>query len=374
MSNEYTHHHLMTNMKISLDEIVLARKKLEAIGLLKTYYKNGDINNYVYELYSPLSASEFFSNPILAVSLSSSVGKKEYDDLVAYYKMPKINLNDFENVSARFSDIYMMSSKNIEDVTEKNMKKKEKLDVLVDNIVDFNFIESSNKGLLNRKALTDNIKSLINKLVYLYNFDNITISNIIKNSINDKGMISEIEFKKNCKNYYSFENKGQTPNLVYKTRNKIEYDKDVKDLRTKLINCFECVTPYDFLKAKYKGGSPTTKDVTLLESLLVNQKLNPGVINVLVDYVLRVNDKKLNKNLVESIASQWKMIGIDTVEDAMKQAEKEYRKHNQYKEIKDKKVNVAEEKLPHWYGKEIKKEQMTEDEKQELKDMLKEFM
>jgi replication initiation and membrane attachment protein DnaB len=77
---------------------------------------------------------------------------------------------------------------------------------------------------------------------------------------------------------------------------------------------------------------------------------------------------------VESIASQWKMIGIDTVEDAMKQAEKEYRKHNQYKEIKDKKVNVAEEKLPHWYGKEIKKEQMTEDEEQELKDMLKEFM
>jgi replication initiation and membrane attachment protein len=47
----------------------LARKKLEAIGLIKTYYKGGDINNYVYELYSPLNASEFFSNPILAVSL-----------------------------------------------------------------------------------------------------------------------------------------------------------------------------------------------------------------------------------------------------------------------------------------------------------------
>lgn len=374
MSNEYTHHHLMTNMKLNLDEIVLARKKLEAIGLLKTYYKTGNVNNYVYELFSPLNVSEFFSNPILAVSLYSSIGKKEYEDLANYFKLPKVNLSEFENISACFSDIYGVSSKNIEDVTERNMKKKEKLDVLVDNVVDFDFIETSTKGLLNNKALNDNIRSLINKLVYLYNFDNITISNIIKNSINEKGMLNEIDLKKNCKNYYSFENKGQVPNLVYKARNTIEYDKDIKDLRTKLINCFESVTPYEFLKAKYKGGNPTSKDVSLLEGLLVDQKLNPGVVNVLIDYVIRVNDKKLNKNLVEAIASQWKMMEINTVEDAMKQAEKEYRKRNQYREIKDSKNKKIEEKLPQWYGKKISKEEMTREEEEELKDMLKEFM
>lgn len=377
MSKENTHHHLMANTKLNLDDIVSARKKLEALGLLKTYFKTGNINNYVYELYSPLLVSEFFSNPILSISLYSSVGKKEYDDLVSYFKMPKINLTDFENISARFNDLYNLSTKDIEDVTEKNMKKKEKVDIVVDRTVDFDIIESSSKGLLNKRALNDTAKSLINNLAYLYNFDDITMSNIIKNSINDRGMISEIELKKNSKNYYSFENKGEVPRLIYKNRNSTNTEKDIVNLRDKLINCFESVTPYEFLKAKYNGGKPTGKDISLLEGLLVNQKLNPGVINVLVDYVIRVNDKKLNKNLVEAIASQWKMIGIETVENAMKQAEKEYKKHMKYKETKqvnDNKYKNVEVKLPHWYGKEIKKENMTKEEEDELKNMLKEFI
>ena len=33
MSTEYTHHHLVTNMQISLKEIVEVRKKLEEIGV-----------------------------------------------------------------------------------------------------------------------------------------------------------------------------------------------------------------------------------------------------------------------------------------------------------------------------------------------------
>ena len=39
MSTEYTHHHLLANMQMSLNEIVENRKKLEAIGLLKTFIK-----------------------------------------------------------------------------------------------------------------------------------------------------------------------------------------------------------------------------------------------------------------------------------------------------------------------------------------------
>ena len=134
MSNEYTHHHLMNVMCLKLDEIVSARKKLEAIGLLKTLFRIGQINNYVYELYSPLSASEFFANPILASSLLSSVGKKEYQDLVTYYKVPKINVSEFENITVHFSDIYMMG-KQTEDTIEKGLKSKDKLEIIIDDVI-----------------------------------------------------------------------------------------------------------------------------------------------------------------------------------------------------------------------------------------------
>lgn len=371
MSNEYTHHHLMNTMNLKLDDIIGARKKLEAIGLLKTLYKMGKINNYIYELYSPLSAIEFFSNPILASSLLSSLGKKEYQELVNYYRVPKINTGEFENITTKFSDIYMMSSKY--EIIDIEIKKKDKLEITIDDVIDFDFIASSiPKGILNSKALNASMRKLINNLAYLYNFDNTIMISLIKDSINEKGLISEIELKKNCKNYYSFEN-DKAPKLIYKTKTNLEIEnKDIKNLKEKLINCFENTSPYDFLKAKYGGGKPTTKDVNLIEGLLVNQELNPGVINVLIDYVLRINDNKLNKNFVEAIASQWKMSNITNVKDAMKQAEKEYRKMNQAKEKK--KNDIKQESLPTWYGKDVKKKEMSEEEVKELESMLSDFI
>ena len=60
MSGDLTHHHLMATMQLRLDDIVVAREKLEACGLLKTYFKAGNINQYVYLIYSPMSSYDFF--------------------------------------------------------------------------------------------------------------------------------------------------------------------------------------------------------------------------------------------------------------------------------------------------------------------------
>lgn len=374
ISNEFTHHHLMNSMGLKLDEIVIARKKLEALGLLKTFYKEGNINNYIYELYSPLSPIEFFSNPILSSSLLASIGKKEYQMLISYFKPLKLNISEFENITSSFSDIYKMDIKTIEDVTEKDIISKEKNDILINDVLDFDYIkESIPKGILSNNAFSTSLIKLLNRLAYLYNFDNDTMIELLKNSINEKGTFNEEKLKKNCKNLFSFENDG-VPKLIFKSKNDVKVDnKNIKDIKQKLIECFECTTPYDFLKAKYGGSKPTSKDISLVESLLVDQELNPGVVNVLIDYVLRTNEKKLNKNLVQAIASQWKMCNITTVKDAMKQAEKEYRKINQAKEKKNIK-KIETEKLPNWYGKDVKKQEMSKEDIKELENMLSEFV
>lgn len=374
ISNEFTHHHLMNSMGLKLDEIIIARKKLEALGLLKTFFKEGNINNYIYELYSPLSPLEFFSNPILSSSLLASIGKKEYQMLVSYFKPLKLNISEFENITCSFSDIYKMDIKTIEDVTEKDIISKEKNDISINDVLDFDYIkESIPKGILSNNAFSASLIKLLNRLAYLYNFDNDTMIELLKNSINEKGTFNEEKLKKNCKNLFSFENDG-VPKLIFKSKNDVKVDnKNIKDIKQKLIECFECTTPYDFLKAKYGGSKPTSKDISLVESLLVDQELNPGVVNVLIDYVLRTNEKKLNKNLVQAIASQWKMCNITTVKDAMKQAEKEYRKINQAKEKKNIK-KIETEKLPNWYGKDVKKQEMSKEDIKELENMLSEFV
>ena len=72
VSPELTHHHLMTSMAISLENLKQARLKLEGIGLMKTYFHKGEINSYVYELYTPVSAKEFFC-VVFSVSYISNI-------------------------------------------------------------------------------------------------------------------------------------------------------------------------------------------------------------------------------------------------------------------------------------------------------------
>ena len=99
ISTTYTHHYLMSNMRIKLEDITEAKEKLEAIGLLCTYLKKGQVNEYIYELYSPLQAYDFFNNPILSITLYNHVGDKEYKKLVKTYKKIDFDLKEYENIT-----------------------------------------------------------------------------------------------------------------------------------------------------------------------------------------------------------------------------------------------------------------------------------
>ena len=136
-----------------------------------------------------------------------------------------------------------------------------------------------------------------------------------------------------------------------------------------MIYTFENAHPYQLLKSKYKDGKVVEKDLKLIESLLLDLKLTPGVVNVLIDYVLKVNNQKLNKNYVEAIASQWKRLGIETVEEAMNACKKEHKKLVKETSTPTKKLD----KVPEWFDKQIEKQEITKEEKKQLEDILKEY-
>ena len=92
VSPELNHAHLLNNLHVSNKELEQARNNLEAIGLIKTYLKKDTVNHYIYELYSPVSAHEFFSHPIFNIVLYNNVGKTEYERLLNYFKVIRINI------------------------------------------------------------------------------------------------------------------------------------------------------------------------------------------------------------------------------------------------------------------------------------------
>ena len=377
MSEEVSHHHLMTNMRTKLEDIVIAREKLEAIGLLKTYLKKGsDVNSYIYEIFSPLSAKEIFSHPILNIVLYNNVGKKEYERLVNIFKIPRINYDGFEDITKNFDEVFDSVSGTMFENSLKDIKTTHKLNINIDNEFDFELLESIlPKGLLNDKGFTKDIKTLIQNLSFVYNLEVEEVKNLIINSVNEKHNIDKTLLRKNARNYYQFNNNGKLPSLIYQKQP--EYLKSATgndSKRAKMIYTFESVDPYHFLKSKYNGVKPTTRDLNMLESLMVDLELKPAVVNVLIDYVLRINNNKLTKNFIETIAGQWKRLNIETAEDAMNQAYKESKKKTTVKTTQ--KLNKVKEKeiIPEWFNKDIKKEEMTKEEEKEVKDLLKDFV
>ena len=328
MSNDLTHHHLMSTMQLRLEDIVVAREKLEAAGLIKSYVKSDNINHYVYLLYSPISAHEFFNHPILNIVLYNNLGKKEYDKIVNYFKVPRISLKDYKDITSSFDEVFSSVKGNILEISD-DITKKDSNNINISKEIDFNMLISSiPKSMISDKCFTKDVKELINSLSFIYNLDTLAVQGLVRDSINEKGLIDKVALRKACRNYYQFSSSGNLPTLIYnKQPDYLKKPEGDSSKWAKMVYTFENLTPYEFLKAKYKGAEPTTRDKRLIESLLIDQKLNPGVVNVLIAYVLKINDEKLNKSYVETIAGQWKRLNIETVEDAMRITEKEHKKN-----------------------------------------------
>lgn len=377
MSNEETHHHLMSTMQIKLENLVIAREKLEAVGLLKTYVKKDDVNNYVYVLYSPMTAQEFLNHPILNVVLYNNIGKKEYDKIINYYKVPKLNLKDYEDVTANFNSVFSSVRGNVFNEND-NIIDKNSSSISLGKKVDFNLLISSiPKSMISDKCFNDDTKYLIECLSFVYGIDDLNMQMLVRNSINEKGMIDKNELRINCRNFYQYEENGSLPTLIYtKQPEYLKNPRGDNSNRAKLIYTFENITPKDYLSSKSKNGEPSLRELMIIEELMTKYKMKPGVVNVLISYVLKVNDQKFTKNYVDAIASQWSRLNIETVEEAMKVAEKE---HNKIKKSltknKDEKKapTPKNEKLPAWFGDNLEKGEISQEQQEELDNLFKEF-
>lgn len=366
-SDSYNHHHLMTFLKSNLNDIKEARSALEALGLIKTYYKEGDnINYYIYELYSPISAYEFFNHPILNIVLYNNLGVNEYNNLIKSYKKVNFKYDDYKDISSKLNDTFKSSAYN--NFSNENIKNKNSNKPKLDNLIDFDVLkESIPNKVLGNNAFNKKTKELINNLAFIYNLDTLKVSEILRLTIDENGLINKDLFIKEVRKYYEYNNGGSLPTIIYRTQP--EHLKSPEgDLSSagKMVYIFENTTPYDFLKSKYKNNNPTPRDLKLLEYLALELNMPPAVINVLIDYVLRISDNKLNKAYVETIAGQWTRLGIKTAREAMNQAKKEYKK-------KPKKEINKSVKLPIWFDNEQKDINVSEEEKKEIEALLKEF-
>ena len=362
ISRDLNHHHLMVILKTTLNNIIIARKALEAVGLLKSYVKENDnMNEYLYELYSPLSAYEFFNHPVLSILLLNNIGENEYHELTEYYRKITISKKEYKEITSSMNETF--KSVTTYEKENEEIRRKNKLNINISNLIDFDLLEQSlPKGMINDKTLSKKNKELINQLAFVYNVDSIKMAEFIRLVIDSVGIIDKDKLVENVRRNYEFNNNGSLPTIVYRTTPEYLRTPVGTSNRDKMIQVFETTKPYDFLKFKNNNVRPTARDLKILESLAVDQGLSPGVINVLVDYAIRFNDGKINKNYLDTIASSWNRKGIKTVPQAMDAITKGHKKV--VKEIVPK--TKKEINIPSWMNTNNSSESMTDQELEEL--------
>ncbi len=365
ISRELNHHHLMSILKCPLNAIKEAREVLEAVGLIKTYFKAGDVNSYIYELYSPLSPTEFLNHPILNVVLYDNIGDSEYEYLKKLYQKLKIDTKDYTDVSKKIDEVYVSQS----DIPVFESIERSVNDISCNDQVDFDLIISSiPKGIINERAFNKKTKELINQLAFIYKIDSLKMMELIRSVLNEYGMIDKTALRQASRKMYQFNN-GALPTLIY--RSQPEYLKTPvgdNSMRGKIIRAFESINPVDFLRNKYRGVKPTTADIKIIEMLVIDLEMPPAVVNVLLDYVLRKNNNRLSRAYIETIAGQWKRAGLKNASEAMDFAEKENNKLT--KKLSNKEHTSNE---PVWFNKANQKQELTVEEQQEMENLFKEF-
>jgi len=403
-SESHSHHSLMNFMDSNLKEIYENRLKLEGIGLLKTFVKKSEERrSFVYELQAPLTPEQFLLDGMLNIYLYRKIGKTQYTRIKRFFSDKKFQDVEFKQITKSFQDVYSSShpSLHADEETKRDVGEPEdehfigrqQTTSIKAKDVHFNFdllFAGLHENLISNSAFTEKVKEAISSLAFLYGIDAIQMKNIVISAITVDNEINIEELRKSARDWYQFEHQDKLPSLIERTQ-PLLYQSAKQEPETKeekLIHYFETTSPLQFIRDIGGGSEPSKADVKIIEDVLFQQKLNPGVVNVLIDNVLRKTDMKLTKNYVEKIASHWARKNIKTVKDAMELAKTEHRQYAEWAEgnksgkqtANYKKKPIRTEVLPDWFdeGEEKnkkeaprKKDTRTELKKQEIDAMLK---
>jgi replication initiation and membrane attachment protein len=407
-SETNSHHHLMSFTGLSLKAIYEARLKLEGIGLLKTLVKNEEgVRSFVYELQPPLPPNQFFMDGMLNVYLFQKIGKNQFLKLKRFFSDQSVEaLETYKNVTRSFTDVFESDVPSIvhhsstmnEDLLEQEgqafVGRLTPREIQVElSSFDFDLLLAGlSESLVPRKAITKKVREAISNLAYLYGIDAIQMKNLVMTAMDDvQNEVNIEELRKAARDWYQLENHDSLPSLIDKIQPPLhQADMDVPKTREeKLIRYLETTSPRQLL-IDISGGAEASKgDLQIIEDVMFKQKLLPGVVNVLIQYVLLKTDMKLTKSYIDKIASHWARKKVTTVQEAMELAKKEHRQYIEWAENKKKtktagkKQPIRTEALPEWFNEQDDQEnsdkttkpqnRQYEEKKREIEEKLKKY-
>ena len=378
-SESLPHSYLFATLDEGLENIFQARLKLEAIGLLQTFVdESGQGRHFLYELSPPLSAEEFLQDGMLNMYLYQKIGSSFYmhvkQMLTETTVVEKAHMKD---ITRSFDEVFDTEAQPVRDPDllmtmnpnedERFLSKEEARSVRfarpafdVEEV-----LERIGSSFLRGTTLTKDMKRVVEKLMFIYELPPSSIESILLESLDEKDEFSEEQMRKAARDWYKLEQPNGMPALL--DRAQPAFTRTVKEPSTKeeeAVVYFETVAPRQLLR-DLSDGEPSASELETVEQVLMDQKLAPGVVNVLLHYCMLKTDMQLTRNYVVKIASHWARKHIKTVPEAMDYAKEHHKQYQQWQDQKKqgkRKPAIRTEKVPEWFEEDRKERKAQLDE------------
>ena len=310
---------VVTYTSLNCSELEQNIKKLEALGLMKTYVKtNNELTCYVYVLLSPLSIKAFFTNPILSSLFKESLSEDDYKKTIQYFKVSVEDKSGYEEITSSFTDVFEVVHQKQRHILQlKDIKDK----IIGDVEVQYDF-ESLKKYLVEYQVplslIDEKVMRYAGGLALTYSVDPLTLASLIKDACASNGF-DKTYFKTKLKEYCDVHETSSFKEVYHKQPLQYHCNQAGNDPLTLHMKYLDTITPYALLKNKQGGSEPVIHDLSIVETLMVQLGLKPSVVNVIIEYVLGNNNNRLSKRYCEAIGSSMARKHIETAMDAYKE-------------------------------------------------------
>ncbi len=290
-----THKRLFALMQINKTDFLLARKKLESIGLLNTKIKENENKialDYLYALQSPKTPNDFFNDTVLNSLLLKSLGEDEFYRTQYFYSDYQPQNDDYIDISSSFEESFVIKPASIKNLSQHYSEKVTKN--VVSNLNMDAFVVKMTEHLIPKSLFTSAVKKEIARVKMLFDLNEKQLENCVLSSIqideNQKKKINLMLFNQDA------EKCGQSTPVL-------EQPKDETSDLFLFAKHLDDSDPYDYYKGLLHIPSLFKNDLYLIKQLQ-DAKMTSGMINAVLYYCVKNKKSDYNFNgYVQKVAS-----------------------------------------------------------------------
>lgn len=290
-----THKRLFALMQINKTDFLLARKKLESIGLLNTKIKENENKialDYLYALQSPKTPNDFFNDTVLNSLLLKSLGEDEFYRTQYFYSDYQPQNDDYIDISSSFEESFVIKPASIKNLSQHYSEKVTKN--VVSNLNMDAFVVKMTEHLIPKSLFTSAVKKEIARVKMLFDLNEKQLENCVLSSIqideNQKKKINLMLFNQEA------EKCGQSTPVLEQPKD------EISDLFL-FAKHLDDSDPYDYYKGLLHIPSLFKNDLYLIKQLQ-DAKMTSGMINAVLYYCVKNKKSDYNFNgYVQKVAS-----------------------------------------------------------------------